>query len=535
MNTLIVALNSKYIHSALSVWYLKANCDGECYVLERTINEPIDALYREIFSHNPDRVAFSCYIWNISAVLKLAQMLKTAKPEMTIILGGPEVSYDSKELLENYDFIDYIICGEGEKAFNSLINGDVTAPGITRRIADGIVVGQFQLIENLDDIKSPYTDEMLSCVPYGSVYYEASRGCPFNCGYCLSSTFKGVRRFSFDRIKSDLTKICNSGVKQIKFVDRTFNCDAEYTIEFIKWLKDNTGDVNLHFEVAADLLTDELIDLLGTLPAGKVQLEAGVQSMNKCTIEAVSRKTDLDKVLHNSQRIMEQGNIHLHLDLIAGLPYEDYASFKQSFDTVYSVKPHNLQLGFLKLLKGSRLRGEEEHQFKFMDFAPYEVIGNKYITPQELIHLHQIEETLDRYYNSGRFTSTLEYLVKGSPFDFYARLADFAQFPSPPSADMLYERLNDFAQDKKATDLLKLDFLSSTRHGRLPKCLDRGEDLKELCFEYLKTTEPENDARLRYKQVRLEYFETMNSYILFNYTKQNPVTGRFEYKQIEVQ
>lgn len=534
MDTLIIALNSKYIHSALSVWYLKANCLAPCRVLERTVNQPIDLLYREIAGFGCTNIAFSCYIWNIEIVLKLASMLKDADPDVRIILGGPEVSYDSVSLIEKYPFIDYIICGEGEEAFSSLICGNDKAEGITRRTPEGIKEGRYQLIKNLDDIRSPYTDEMLSALPYGTIYYEASRGCPFNCGYCLSSSFKGVRRFSFDRIKSDIKKICDSGVKQIKFVDRTFNCDPAYTVKFIKWLRDNTGDVNLHFEVAADLLTDELIELLGSLPPGKVQLEAGVQSMNSRTIQAVSRKTDLNRVIENSRRIMEKGNIHLHLDLIAGLPYEDYNSFKNSFDTVYSVKPHNLQLGFLKLLKGSRLREEEEHEFKFMRFVPYEVTGNKYISPAELIRLKKIEETFDRYYNSGRFSYTLDYLIEGSPFEFYERLSDFASFKSPPSADKLYETLYSFAPGSRTADLLKLDFLSSTRHGRLPSFLaGGGGDLKERCFEYLKTAEPENDARSRYKQVHLEYFETTDSYVLFDYAKQNPVTGRYEFRKID--
>ena len=534
MNTLIVALNSKFIHSSLSVWYLKANGSGNCQVFESTINQPVMSLYREICSYNCENIAFSCYIWNISTVLCLAQMIKSAYPQVNIILGGPEVSYNSKEILENHPYVDYVICGEGEEAFRRITSGDYTAPGITYRTDKGIVTGEFQLINNLDDIISPYTDEMLSRVPYGSVYYEASRGCPFNCGYCLSSTFKGVRRFSFDRIKSDITKIVQSGVKQIKFVDRTFNCDSDYTIEFIKWLKDNTGDVNLHFEIASDLLTDELIDLLGTLPPGKVQLEAGVQSMNPHTIEAVSRKTDLDKVLSNSQKIMEKGNIHLHLDLIAGLPYEDYESFRRSFDLVYSVKPHNLQLGFLKLLKGSRLRGEEEHQFKFMSAPPYEILCNKYLSPQEVIRLKKIEDMVDRFYNSGRFTYALDYLIKGSAFDFFERLSDVLDFTTPPSADALYEHLYEFAGDEKLKDILKLDFLSTTHSGRLPSFMDTA-DLKERCFEYLKATEPENEARQRFKQVRLEYFKTTDQYILFDYAKQNPVTGRFGYKQIEVE
>ncbi len=535
MDTLIIAINSKYIHQALSVWYLKANCRSECTVLEFTINEPVDSTYREIFSHNPKTVAFACYIWNIDTVLRLAQMLKKALPNVNIILGGPEVSYDSDIILEKHDFVDYIICGEGEQAFDSLVTDNLITESVTYRASNGIRKGQYRLVSDLDSIQSPYTDEMLSKVPYRSIYYEASRGCPFNCGYCLSSTFNGVRRFSFDRIKSDLIKICESGVKQIKFVDRTFNCDAKYTVQFIKWLRDNTGEVNLHFEVASDLLNDELIDLLGTLPPGKIQLEAGVQSMNTQTIEAVSRKTNLVKVLENSKKIMAKGNIHLHLDLIAGLPYEDYNSFKKSFDLVYSVKPHNLQLGFLKLLKGSRLRGEDEHNFEFDDFAPYEIICNKYITAEELIHLHKVEDVLDRYYNSGKFIKTLEYLVAGSPFDFYERLADFAEFNSPPSAEVLYERINAFADDEAVTDLLKLDFLSSTRHGRLPKCLESGVDLKEQCFEYLKINEPENEARVRYKQVHLEYFKTMDKYILFDYTRQNPVTGKFVYNEVDIQ
>ncbi|MDD4690032.1 MAG: DUF4080 domain-containing protein [Eubacteriales bacterium] len=533
MNTLIVALNSKFIHSALSVWYLKANASSPCYVMESTVNQPILSLYREILGYDCENIAFSCYIWNIDTVLRLAQIIKDARPNVKIILGGPEVSYDSEAILKEHPYIDYILCGEGEIAFEKLMYGDYTADGISYRTEDGVVVGSYQLVMNLDLIKSPYTDEMLDRIPYGSVYYEASRGCPFNCGYCLSSTFNGVRRFSFDRIKSDIKKIVDSGVSQIKFVDRTFNYDCDYTYIFLDWLKDNTGDVNLHFEIASDLLDDRIITLLGTFPLGKVQLEAGVQSMNPHTIEAVSRKTDLDKVLSNAKKIMDKGNIHLHLDLIAGLPYEGYESFKESFDTVYSIKPHTLQLGFLKLLKGSRVRSEAEHEFKFANFPPYEIICNKYLTPDEIIRLKKVEDMVDRFYNSGRFINSLDYLIKGSPFEFFEKLSCGMEFTTPPSQDALYEHLYKFADDENLMDILKLDFLCTTRNGRLPSFMDT-TDLKEETFEYLKSAEPQCDARARYKQVRLEYFKSINSYILFDYSKQNPVTGQYEYREVNL-
>lgn len=549
MKTRIISINAKFIHTALSVWYLKANCHAQdCEVMEFTINEPLMSIFCKIVPQKPDIIALSCYIWNIEHILKLSEMIKKALPNAKIILGGPEVSYTPEEIMKQYHFIDYVIMGEGEHAFSSLLKGDETAPGIVYRKDETIYVNDtYQMIEDLNSLQSPYTDEMLATLKDRILYFEASRGCPFSCSYCLSSTFDGVRYFSLDRIKSELMKLCNSGIKQIKFVDRTFNCNKKRAMDILSFIIQDTGDTHFHFEIAADLLDGEIINLLAKAPIGKIQLEIGVQSVNEATLNAVNRKTDTTKVLSNVKKLQAAGNIHLHLDLIAGLPYEDYESFMHSFDEVYKTNPHQLQLGFLKLLKGSQIREDIKHGNQFASFPPYEIISNRYISADELIELKKIEDVLDRYYNSGRFTKTLEYLSADNPFDFYCSLADFVDFNKPPSSDVLYGVLMNFIKDHPdaslISDLMKFDFLSSTRFGKLPACFFRklDPDFKEKCFAYLKAISLETPAKEKYKTVHFEPFDygiTKKPYkkekavLLFDYQEQNPVTEKYFYKKL---
>jgi radical SAM superfamily enzyme YgiQ (UPF0313 family) len=271
----------------------------------------------------------------------------------------------------------------------------------------------FSLIDNLDSIPTPYTEEMLSAAGGRIIYYESTRGCPFSCSYCLSSTFEGVRYFSLERVKKELQKLVNAGVRQIKFVDRTFNANRERAKEIIRFIISLGGTTNFHFEAAADLFDSEMLDILAAAPKGLIQFEIGIQTTNNKTLEAINRRTDLGRVFQNVNKLNSIGNVHIHVDLIAGLPYENMGSFKNSFNEVYALEPHQLQLGFLKLLKGSRIRDESKvYGYVFRDYAPYEVMQNSCISFDEILELKNVEDMVERYYNSGRFNNTLKYVIQ---------------------------------------------------------------------------------------------------------------------------
>jgi radical SAM superfamily enzyme YgiQ (UPF0313 family) len=557
MKTLIVALNSKYIHSCLAAWYLKASCGpgcGDVFVREYTINENMEHVLSSIYSEKPDIVAFSCYIWNIPHVNRLAAGLKKVSPGTIIVLGGPEVSYDAADILANYDYIDYVIAGEGERSFPEFIScikragifstagvtghsgtgGQVPCPnihssevgivgqgtcppvpqgletidGLAWRSDKGVIAASPAVIEDLDSIPSPYTHEMLSAMNDRIVYFEASRGCPFSCSYCLSSVSEGTRHFSPERIFRDLDRLAFSGVRQVKFVDRTFNAArarAKAIIRHILKLSISGSRCSFHFEVGADLFDEEMLNLLEDSPGGLIQIEAGIQSTNIETLSAINRKTDLKKAFENLDRIVKNGKVHVHADLIAGLPYEDYRSFRNSFNDVYKVKPHHLQVGFLKFLKGTCMRKRAlEEGFVFNDYPPYEILNAKHISFDELIVLKGIAFTVDKYYNSGRFAFSLDYVISrhfSTPFDFYEEFSAFLKkegfMESNRGAKELYMFLYRFASglmDKdELTDfceLLRLDFLASDNSGSPPDFLAKKyeQGFHDRCYSFLKDT-----------------------------------------------
>jgi radical SAM superfamily enzyme YgiQ (UPF0313 family) len=588
MKTLLIALNSKYIHSSLAPWYLKAACGdgcGEIIVLEHTINDDLENVLGEVYSLKPDIAALSCYIWNIGKVLRLSENLKKVLPSVKIVLGGPEVSFDAVKIMEDNLFIDYIITGEGETSFKSLLTAikvlkDESKKSLLSSI-DGLVYrfdgnifsnDPCKLIKNLDLIPSPYTDEMLASTSGRVVYFESSRGCPFSCSYCLSSTIDGVRYFSLDRVKSELLKLIKAGVKLIKFVDRTFNCNKARAKEIFKFVIEHGENTLFHFEAAADLFDNEMIEILSQAPFGRIQLEIGIQSTNIKTLAEVNRISNLDRVFNNVLRLGKPGNIHLHLDLIAGLPYEDFCSFKASFDAVYALKPHNLQLGFLKMLKGSKIRREAyKYSYNYRNYPPYEVLGNSFIDFGEIIILKGIEEILERYYNSGRFVRTLEYVIGryfSSAFDFYYSLYEYCKsrgwLKNPVSSRKLYSIFLDYIRTTDAakeygllSDLLKLDFLASDRSNNLPKGISRElpNNFRERCFDFLKNEENikkylsefvGQPAKQIYKHVHFEYFAydvtdikegqpalKKDTILLFDYTCRNKVTGLYNYQKLQ--
>lgn len=553
MRTVIISLNSKYIHSSLASWYLKASCSqhgqecGEVLVSEHTINEKMDSVLSGIYLLKPDIAAFSCYIWNIQQVLVLASDLKKLLPTTIIVLGGPEVSYDAGETLRDNPFVDFIIAGEGETSFPKLVSminssgkqrgtddvpfGDEAAAieGLAYRSEDKVIENKPVVIKDLDSIPSPYTDEMISTLRNRIVYFEASRGCPFSCSYCLSSANEGVRFFSLQRVYDDMDKLVRAGVQQIKFVDRTFNANPGRSKEIIRYIiglnKSLAGGdrvvCNFHFEVGADLFDDESVKLLNSAPKGLFQLEAGVQSTNREALAAVCRKTDLDKLFLNIRRIKRAGNVHIHADLIAGLPFEDYRSFGRSFSDVYSVRPHQLQLGFLKFLKGTSLRAHaKDLGYFFRGQAPYEILSGSCMSYDELIRLKGMAELVERYYNSGRFCFSLEFIIErhfGSSFGFYESFyryhADNGLLDNPVTLRDQYRIVNDFymnfmsspgytgtmaarcvaaAEDELLfKELLRLDFLSYDSSGTLPDFMERrpASELRDRYFDILRDTD----------------------------------------------
>ncbi|NLY77847.1 MAG: DUF4080 domain-containing protein [Tissierellia bacterium] len=499
MNTILTTLNSKFIHSALSIRYLKAFCMDICDIdiLEFTINQNIDYIAGEIYKGKPNIIGFSTYIWNKEETLRVCEILKLVKPDIKIILGGPEVSFDSVDVLKKYWFVDFVITGEGEIPFKELLialyNGRCDFSeimGLTYREGERIVENPpGKQIKDLDLIPSPYSkvDEGLEDK---IVYYESSRGCPFNCQFCLSSTIKGVRYFSLNRVKEDLERLIDSRVRQVKFVDRTFNSNKKYAMEIMKFIMDKDPEnMNFHFEVTAHLLDEDMLEFLEKAKPGLFQFEIGVQSTNERTIEAIGRTTDFDKLRKVCKRIKAYKNIHQHLDLIAGLPYEGYESFKRSFNDVYDIRPEKIQLGFLKLLKGSGLRRDKDkYGFKFLDIPPYEVLETDYIKYDEMLRLKGIEDLVEKFYNEEYFTNTISYLIKNkydTAFDFFEDLLMFWESKGyhkiSHSRNRLYEILWEFCIYRKFEDIdvinevIKYDYLFSNPNSNIPKFITRIE------------------------------------------------------------
>lgn len=437
MKILLTTLNSKYVHSNLALKYLYTVAAGDysdVEVREFTINNDPHYVYGEIVRGGYDMVCFSCYIWNIEQIKTLAADLKLALPDLLFTVGGPEVSYQGPEFARQNPWVDFILRGEGEYPFYRLCQvlhdpqrPFETIPGLIYR-QDGKIYVNSE-IEPIDFNAVPFPYSVLDCENDKVVYYESTRGCPFRCSYCLSSIDKTVRPLAMDRVKADLGYFLYKRVMQVKFIDRTFNYDAKRAYEIIKCILDNdNGVTNFHFEICADLLDNETLELFRGARKGLFQVEAGIQSTNPPTLAAINRKENVYPVLYNLERLIALGNIHVHVDLIAGLPYESYELFRRSFDKVYALHADALQLGFLKVLAGTPLAAQlTQHGIVYRPHAPYEVISTAYISAEELVRLKMIEEMLDIYANRGGFSHTVAYLIEtvgDGPFRFYEKLAD---------------------------------------------------------------------------------------------------------------
>ncbi|MCI9435854.1 MAG: DUF4080 domain-containing protein [Lachnospiraceae bacterium] len=473
MKFLLVAVNAKFIHSNPAIYSLRA-CAGEelcrfVELAEYTINQPMEEILADIYYRKPDGVGFSCYIWNWRLVQELIVELAKLLPDTAIWLGGPEVSYDADVILKKYPQLTGIMTGEGEATFREVLEyytkagcgrGDSAKkkqaePVSLEHIKGLCLPGGYTPCRAPADMSAiPFLYEDLSPFANKIIYYESSRGCPFRCTYCLSSVENQVRFRNISIIKEELRFFLDHKVNQVKFVDRTFNCSHEHTMAIWQYIFENdNGVTNFHFEISADILRDEEIALLRRFRPGLAQLEIGVQSVNPDTLKAIRRVTDIDRLEAAVRKIRKGGNVHIHLDLIAGLPYEDYVSFGRSFDRVYRMGPHQLQLGFLKVLKGSGMwEAAEDYGIGYMEQPPYEVLYTGWMSYGELRRLKGVEEMVEFYYNSGQFTHTLPFLERAfeGPFVLYERLADFVRakgYPLTGSARIRrYEALLAFAE-----------------------------------------------------------------------------------------
>jgi radical SAM superfamily enzyme YgiQ (UPF0313 family) len=505
MKVVLTAINAKFTHSNLAVRSLKAytaNMHYNSIIKEFSINDRKERIVEELLEEEPDIIGFSCYIWNIEYVTYIAKLIKSIDRKIEIIYGGPEVSYDAEYFLRNNPG-EYLISGEGEETYREFIEyklGEKQLEGIKGlyyKVANiQYSPGKAEVIEEkvcfngkrelMDINKTVFAYDNTIELKNKVIYYEATRGCPFGCKYCLSSAHRGVRFLDINRVKSELKFFIENDIKLVKFVDRTFNCNGNYARELWSFLIEEKGSTVFHFEIAADLLRDEDIAVLARAPKGKFQFEIGVQSTNNETLKNINRQAEFNKIAEAVNRIKELGTIKQHLDLIAGLPGEDYNSFKKSFNDVYALGPEEIQLGFLKLLKGSPMRREAETWgITHSPFPPYEIIKSNDISYKELVILKRVEEIVDKYYNSQKFGTIIKFFLMHykKPFDFYYELSQFFQkqgyFKRNISSVDYYKVFIDFnaevieGNELFLTEIIKYDYLKYNKKKYLPEFLHR--------------------------------------------------------------
>ena len=567
MKTVLVAINAKYIHSNLAVYSLRSYARTFGYepkLLEFTINQQKDQILKGIYEAKPDLLCFSCYIWNLSYAEEIIEDIKKILPKVTIWAGGPEVSYDAPKFLKRHPEVDGIMCAEGEKTLTELISYYEIGKSQGKSLdgINGIVYQENKTIHqtplrdimNMDDLVFPYED--LKDFEHKIIYYESSRGCPFSCSYCLSSIDKKLRFRSFSLVEKELEFFLAHKVPQVKFVDRTFNCKKSHAMAIWTYIKEHdNGITNFHFEVAADLLTEDEIALIQTMRPGLIQLEIGVQSTNEKTLAEIHRKTDFEEITRKVKAVQKGENVHQHLDLIAGLPYENYESFGHSFNDVYALKPEQLQLGFLKVLKGSYMAEAAEgygcvHKAK----PPYEVLGTRWLSYEEILKLKGVEEMVEVYYNSGQFQKTIramEYLFE-TAFSMYEELADFYEKNGYNEVSHTrirrYEILQEFLQEKEANleyfkQLMIFDLYARENMKTRPQWANDLSAYKMQILDFYKKEEENPELLTDYqgyqagqkiKMTHIEVFtydvinenEEKGAYpVLFDYKKRSPLTN----------
>lgn len=550
MKILLVGINSKYIHSNPAIYYLrtyainrsenKKEWSEAIEIAEYTINQEKGDVIRDIFKRNADVIAFSCYLWNISFVYSVISALSSVLPGTDIWLGGPEVSFDPENQLKKYPQIRGILAGEGEEIFYRLAS-EYMESGTAAALPKVMYAKEL----DFDEVPFPYDD--LSAFKNKIIYYETSRGCPFGCSYCLSSVDKKVRLRNIDLVRNELKIFIDNNVPQVKFVDRTFNCNPNHTKEILEFIKRNdNGITNFHFEMAADLITDEELDILASLRPGQVQVEVGIQTTNCDTLKAINRKAVTEKIFDKVRRLLSFKNMHVHVDLIAGLPYENLESFKKSFNEVYDLHANELQLGLLKVLKGSPMEAEaSEYGIKYLNEPPYEVLKTKWLSFSDIIELKAVEEMVEVYYNSGQFINTMAMLERCFE-DYYSLYKAIADYYSVNEFDKIkltrydrYRILRDFviASDFKTIglreftevllhDLYLRDNVKSRPDYGADGIVDKNDYHNFFASgkyrNFLSGYDEYTPVQIS-KMVHIEKRE--NGYVMYDYKKRDPMTG----------
>ena len=543
MKILLAACNAKYIHSNLAVYNLKS-CSGEyssrVVIKEYTINQIRDDILKDIYLEQPDVICFSCYIWNISFVRELVPDLKKILPQVEFWAGGPEVSYDAVEFLKKNPAFFGVMVGEGEETFHELAGYYIERKPENLKEIRGVAFRDETKVQDIvhtgwrelmDLSKVPFAYSNLTEFKNRIIYYESSRGCPFSCSYCLSSIDKKLRFRDIELVKRELQFFIDNKGPQVKFVDRTFNCKHDHAMEIWRYITEHdNGITNFHFEISADLLRAEELALMKTMRPGLIQLEIGVQSTNPQTIKAIRRTMDFEKLKGIVEQIHSFGNIHQHLDLIAGLPYEDYDSFHKSFCDVYALRPEQFQLGFLKVLKGSHMMEMTgEYQILYKDREPYEVLSTAWLTYGEILRLKMVESMVEVYYNSGQFKNTLVFLEQyfDDPFQMYEALGRFYEKKGyseiSHSRMRRYEILMEFAGERKEipaealSDVMLLDLYLRENLKSRPSFASDQKPYERLIWNYRK-------AKKIPKTAHIEVFRDGKK-LLFDYTDRDPLTN----------
>ena len=534
MKILLTALNSKFVHSNLAVRYLKAftkDMNYECEIREFSINDREEKILEEIIKERPNIVAFSTYIWNIEMIKRLSNLIKLVDESIEIVYGGPEVSYDSQNILKELNG-EYIIEGEGEKTYREFVEYKLgerdikSIRGLYYKVDGEVYSNGKRPLMNMNEIVFPYEEN--ENLDNKIVYYEASRGCPFNCKYCLSSTVHGVRFLDVDRVKKELQYFIDKEVRLVKFVDRTFNCNHKFTMAIWEFLINQDTKTQFHFEISADILKESELELLRKAPKDRFQFEVGVQTTNDDVLNKINRFVNFSDIKEKVDELLKIRNIKQHLDLIAGLPGEDYNSFKKSFNDVYSIAPEEIQLGFLKLLRGSSMREEaEEYGMKYSPYPPYEILKTKDISYEELLKLKKVEEMVDKYYNSQKFNNIIKYLVNKfeTPFDFYYELGTYfdkkGYFNRNIGNSEYYRVFLDFNMEILKEDnsilkeLLRYDYLSFNKRRGIPDFIGKNiaREEEDAIKEKLRTEISFKDYYLEAFDININEFKKSSTII----------------------
>ena len=539
MKVIISCLNSKYVHASLSPWCLLsgvrefAKNTYDISVLESTINCDAREFANKIINEKPDVVSFSTYIWNVTKTLEICRIIKE-NLNCKIVLGGPEVAYRQEDVLTKYDFIDFVLAGEGEWTFPDFldnINGNLSVvAGLSYRENGKIITIPEK--EYTETPPSPFVDEFFENLNGRISYIETSRGCPYRCAFCLSGRCSPLRFFDLEQVKKDIIILANSGTQTVKFVDRTFNANTIRANEILLFIKENYGEnipqnVCFHFEIAGDILKESTLEILESMPKGAVQLEIGMQSFNEETLKLINRKTDTKKLTKNIKKLIGFNNMHIHIDLIAGLTGEDLESFKNSFNIGYSLKAHMLQMGFLKLLYGAQMReNSEKYPCTFTENPPYEITSTPHLTNDEIVMLKKCEDAVDRLYNSGRFLYTLDYLIDEvgiSPFDVFNDFGNAVDGNKMKLCDYA-EKLYKFFMEKCDKEILRekilCDLLSSSSSVQIPDVFK----IKDPLYKQVKKHFVENVD----KNIKIAILYSKNQVFAVNQSKEKNLHNRYE-------